>query len=121
MKVNKLTPGEYVFLFFWAFPNDVPHIVIAQMTGIDRGTISRWRKYFNAKCGAYLDLYYDNIPFGNDERIVELDAMWFGANKAAPAANNQARFRPKKCIWGLVERHNGRFRCWYVKGENRTE
>ena len=47
--------------------------------------------------------------------------MWFGANKNAPAGNIQASLRPRKCIWGLVERHNRRFRAWLIEGENRGE
>ena len=71
------------------------------------------------KMGQYMVGYFDELPLGSGEHIVELDAMWFGANKQAPAANHQAAFRPRKCIWGIVERHHNRFRCWLIDGENR--
>lgn len=38
------------------------------------------------------------FKLGANEKILELDAMYFGANKAAAGGNNQAATRPKKCI-----------------------
>ena len=55
------------------------------MTGIDKSTISKMRKNWNKCLGRYE--YFLEKKFGGTENIVELDAMWFGANKHAPAGN----------------------------------
>ena len=38
----------------------------------------------------YLDDWLLRNPFGKGEKIIELDAAWFGANKLAAGGNKQA-------------------------------
>ena len=54
-KQNELSAGEVAFLYFKAFPDDLPGDEIAALTYLDKGTITKHREKYNEVCSNYLD------------------------------------------------------------------
>ena len=55
---NDLLLGEIVFLFFFAFPKDMPNKTISEITELSTATVSTWQTYYNTMIGLYLDEYF---------------------------------------------------------------